>query len=305
MVGSNALHFKRLPTLAVVRLDNNIERSFLVVTTTHCPSQVSERSLETTEVKEAVDQLLGRGTKLESIARVLPGLSDQDWRHLTQVLSARRFQYDIVGNLPIELSTEVFKCLNLHAISELGLVCKRWYALTTNRSLLNILLGAKLPSVRAALCNETPLSNTSTLRRLFRRCKAFRACEPVWLRRYTSLTLRIPSGKWETGLRKFDFCESMQAEITSLIVDDDALWIHVVTVTNFRTGRQHTIHNRNEFSVITGLTITSRICGWSTSKRYVNLLSCYQCKTGSIHVVTGPCELCLVVGRLFRTKDCG
>jgi F-box-like len=57
---------------------------------------------------------------------LLTRLTPWEWRALQEKVSAHRFQYDIIGNLPTELVHHIASYLKHYEIVALRRVCKRW-----------------------------------------------------------------------------------------------------------------------------------------------------------------------------------
>jgi len=221
---------------------------------------------------EAFQTLPDRQTRRAFFTRILPTLSDQDWRDLQLALCERRFQFDIVGNLPVELFVAVLTNLCAVEIFRLQGVCKRWNRLLNDATVLRLLLPAEVMSRYAPIYGETSLNDVSVLRRRFARRRAFQTCHPSWQSRLRS---RIPHGRemslWDDDnvLKSPVFCEGMVAAIVSFssptFSDEE-----VIELRNLYTGKQQTFRSTGR-ERIAYVTLTSHICGWATFKRCVPL----------------------------------
>lgn len=216
------------------------------------------------DLAEAFNKLPDRHARREFFAHILPKLSDQDWRDLQTSLRARRFQFDIVSHLPIELFVQVFKHLNVQDIVRHGGVCKRWHALLNNPALFKLLLG---PDFNVPLHYETSL-DAAALRGRAKRHQLFSSCRPTWRRRWKRPISYARMGLTSAGQRMYDFCDGMTAAIT---VPDNApsnSTEEVVELRNFYTGKQRVFRGRGR-ERISCLTLTDRICGWASFNRCV------------------------------------
>jgi hypothetical protein len=65
-----------------------------------------------TNMIQAFRELHGNDSRRAALEALTRELSPFEWRDLASRLNARTFQYDIVGNLPVELVTSIFSHLD-------------------------------------------------------------------------------------------------------------------------------------------------------------------------------------------------
>lgn len=71
---------------------------------------------------QAFRELEPRIARKQALAALVNELTSHEWRHLEHIVSARTFQFDIIGSLPAELVIEVFSYLDIAAVYRLQVV---------------------------------------------------------------------------------------------------------------------------------------------------------------------------------------
>jgi hypothetical protein len=140
----------------------------------------SFRNLQTTE----------RDTSLEALTKEL---TPYEWRHLHAITSTRSFQFDIIGQLPVELVAQLFQHLDTTSPYRYQIVSRRW-----NNTLKSLhILKASLAQWDPSTLTLQDTSYDSCLKRA-RRIHAFRTGNP------TSILKIIPTNKISEVLLKGD-----------------------------------------------------------------------------------------------------
>lgn len=212
----------------------------------------------------AFQNLSGRHARRAFFDQILPTLSAQEWRDLQLAVCDRKFQFDIVGNVPVEIFCAIFRHLGVVDIFKFqNSVCKRWSILLNDATLLKTILPAEFLRANAALYKEATLSDASVLQRRFGRLRAFQACKPVWKRRHR---IRTPlRGECEWNARTLAFCSGTTAAI---VLTGSEASETVIECRNLYSGKLQEFRSVGR-ERIARLALTTQICGWTTFTRYV------------------------------------
>jgi hypothetical protein len=80
--------------------------------------------MESSVLAEAFTRLSTSDSRRSALQALLPELTPYEWRFLKFNLNARTFQFDIIGQLPVELVSEIFSYLDTTTPWRLQLVGK-------------------------------------------------------------------------------------------------------------------------------------------------------------------------------------
>ncbi|KAF2133202.1 hypothetical protein P153DRAFT_428236 [Dothidotthia symphoricarpi CBS 119687] len=82
--------------------------------------------METTSLVNAFRCLPTNDSRQQALGALMNELTPYEWRTLQSITSARSFQVDIVGRLPVELVPQIFSYLDVATPYRLQLVSRRW-----------------------------------------------------------------------------------------------------------------------------------------------------------------------------------
>jgi hypothetical protein len=77
------------------------------------------------------------GERSRALHALVNSLGSYDWRELNRLLGYRDLRYDLIGNLPLELTTKIFHYLDPVAPFYCQSVSKTWHAICSSTDLIN------------------------------------------------------------------------------------------------------------------------------------------------------------------------
>ncbi|KAI8937100.1 hypothetical protein NX059_006315 [Plenodomus lindquistii] len=129
--------------------------------------------METFRFLEAFRSLHTRDSRQHALDALVGELSPYEWRALHALTTARTFQFDIVGQLPLELVAHIFAHLDITHPYRLQLVSRQWHHVLKS-----------LPVLKVGLFDWNPdivpphTLDYATCRRMAKKIHAFRTGKP-------------------------------------------------------------------------------------------------------------------------------